>query len=474
MKRMLVLVMLIFIGAFVVTAQNDTDTCPTIVEQVLETVDEACTTLGRNQICYGNNLIDARNFQDVPISTFASVGDTTDVLEIASLVTAPFDLSDETWGIAMMALQANLPDTIPGQNVIFVVFGDAEISNQVVPEDQIISNLEATSTSNVNLRAGTGTTFDVVGTLTTNEVITINGRNSAGDWLRLETEDGTAWVFASLISTEGDVSLLPVVGGDDSATFSAPMQAFSLSTGLGQSACDEVPPDGVLVQAPTETTVNFLINGVEVQVGSTAFLQVREGVLYVSTFDGSVTITSAGESQIIEPGYFVRASDDTPPSDPLPYDYDGFWFMPTWLLPENVGIPLLVGGNSNWQDSYIEVDAGDTFTLHTGGLINFWDFCETQKVANGQPDIDCSTLIFGPAGGDPSNESGESLPSDTSVFPAPDAPPHSLVGRIGDSTFYVGDGGTFTAPESGTLSFRANDIDQNNFGFFFVRVIVEE
>lgn len=465
LKRTLWLMMLLFISFFVVSAQDD-NSCPAIVEQVLETVDSACTTLGRNQICYGNYLIDAQDFQNEPLSSFENAGDTVGVVDVASLVTTPFNMTDDTWGIAMMSLQANLPDTLPGQNVIFVLFGDTEINNQVIPEDQLVDSLEATSTGNVNLRAGTGTNFEIVDTLTTNETITVNGRNPAGDWLRLEREGETAWVFASLVTVDGDISLLPVVGDDDSASFSAPMQAFTLSTGIGQSACNEVPPDGVLVQAPTNTTVNFLMNGIEVQVGSTAFIRFTNGTLEVNTFDGSVTVTSGGESETVEPGFVTRARSGSAPSNPVPYTFRDFWRIPTWLLPDNVGIPFLVGGNSGWIDTQIEVSAGDTFNLRTGGRINFWNNCEAEKVANGQPDIDCDTLIFGPAGGDPLTESGEVLGGDTSLYPVPAAPPHSLVGRIGENTFYVGDGGEFTAPESGTLYFRPNDVDQNNLGFF--------
>jgi hypothetical protein len=81
-------------------------------------------------------------------------------------------------------------------------------------------------------------------------------------------------------------------------------------------------------------------------------------------------------------------------------------------------------------------------------------------------------LVFDPAGGDPVTTSGTILGSDMSLFPVPSAPPHSLVMRIGTSTIFVGHGGDFTATESGTLEFRANDVDLNNVGAFFVSAIV--
>jgi len=371
-----------------------TDTCPMMVETALEAVGDACNDIGRNEVCYGNNMLTALDFDDVPVNELSEVGDSMDISGIGSITTAAFDLDSETWGVAVLVLQADLPDSLPGQNITFVVFGDTQVTSEFIPEEQ---------------------------------------------------------------------------GNDD---FSAPMQVFSLSTGVGQLECEGVPPDGVLIQSPSDTTVHFLINGIEVEIGSTVFIEYTGGVLIVTNLDGSVTVTHSGVTQMIEPGYSVSVSVDGEPGAPIEFNYEDFSTLPVILLPDPVGIPVLVRANNAWRDTGIAVDAGDTFTLLTGGVINFWDNCEAEKVANGQPDIDCDSLIFDPAGGDPVTLSGEILGSDMSLFPVPAAPPHSLVGRIGSSTYFVGNGGDFTAAESGTLEFRANDVDLNNLGAFFVSVVL--
>lgn len=370
------------------------DTCPMMVETALEAVGDACNDIGRNEVCYGNNMLTVLDFDDVPVNELSEVGDSIDISGIGSITTAVFDLDIETWGVAVLVLQADLPDSLPGQNVTFVVFGDTQVTSEFIPEEQ---------------------------------------------------------------------------GNDD---FSAPMQVFSLSTGVGQPECEGVPPDGVLIQSPADTTVHFLINGIEVEIGSTVFIEYTGGVLIVTNLDGSVTVTHSGVTQMIEPGYSVSVSVDGEPGAPIEFNYEDFSTLPVILLPDPVGIPVLVRANNAWRDTGIAVDAGDTFTLLTGGVINFWDNCEAEKVANGQPDIDCDSLIFDPAGGDPVTLSGEILGSDMSLFPVPAAPPHSLVGRIGSSTYFVGNGGDFTAAESGTLEFRANDVDLNNLGAFFVSVVL--
>ncbi|GAB5493530.1 MAG: hypothetical protein Phog2KO_37450 [Phototrophicaceae bacterium] len=450
----------------VVSAQ--TEACSAVIDAILNNVGEACENLGRNQICYGNDDVTALDFTDAELADFSTVGTVRDIQDIASVNTAPFNVDDNIWGIALLSLQADLPDTLPGQNVTFVVFGDTQLTNQVIPESEIVAFLSAQSTGNANTRSGAGLTFDVIGTLSNGEEITLIGRDLLGDWVEFETENGTAWVFAELLNIDGNLMLLPADGISED---SAPLQAFSLQTGIGQTTCQETPPDGVLVQSPENTTVHFTVNGIEVEIGSTAFLQIDNGDLEISNIEGNVSVTSVGETQLIEVGNWVAISEGEPPGEPSPFDFDDFQYLPVNLLPEEIGIPLLVLSDNIWRDSNVEVEAGDTFVVVAGGIINFWDFCEAQKVANGQPDIDCDSLILPPEGGDPTTITGEPLPSDMSLFPVPSAPAHSLVGRIGTQTFFVGSGGTFTAEESGTLEFRTNDIDNNNVGTFFVAVV---
>lgn len=469
-KRSIWLLMVTISMVGLVSAQ--TDSCPAIVQAALEAVGDACRDIGRNEICYGNNSLTALDFLDAPVEALSDVGDSTEIFDIASIATTPFDLNSSTWGVAILVLQADLPDTLPGQNVTFVVFGDTEIVNDVVPEAQRVDSLSATSTGGINLRSGAGTNFDIVGTLAFNEAVSIIGRNASGDWVQIEFEDSSAWVFASLLTIDGNPTLLNVVGDSENSDYSATMQAFSLSTGIGQAACSEVPPDGVLIQAPTDTTVHFLINGIEVEIGSTVFVQYIGGVLVVTNLEGSVTVTNSGVTQVIEPGYSVFVSVAGEPGAPVEFAYDDFAALPLILLPEPIGIPVLVRSDNTWQTTGIAVEAGDTFTLLTGGIVNFWDNCDAEKVAMGQPDIDCDSLIFDPAGGDPVNMNGEILGSVMSFFPVPSAPPHSLVGRIGSSTFFVGNGGDFIAETSGTLEFRTNDIDLNNSGAYFVSVVL--
>jgi len=121
-----VLLMLTFTTA-PVSAQPNDDACPTLVEEALARVAEGCQGLGRNQICYGNDRLSVSGFDALPLPDFEKNGDTADVERIAALTTAAMNVEENVWGIALMALQANIPNTLPGQNVTFVVFGDVSI-----------------------------------------------------------------------------------------------------------------------------------------------------------------------------------------------------------------------------------------------------------------------------------------------------------------------------------------------------------
>lgn len=117
------------------TAIAQSLTCSAIVETALSAVDELCSDLGRNQACYGNVAINAEPQDGVTDFTFEQTGDVIEVEDLRSMRLEPMDVENGTWGVAVMNLQASLPDTLPGQNVTFVLFGDVEIESAVEEGD---------------------------------------------------------------------------------------------------------------------------------------------------------------------------------------------------------------------------------------------------------------------------------------------------------------------------------------------------
>jgi len=111
----------------VVIAQADA--CPALVTEALEAVDTFCEDTGRNQACYGNVQLEAEPNTGVADFAFEQVGDIVDVNEILTLQLSAMDVGNDIWGVALMRLQADIPDTLPGQNVTFIMFGDVTIEN---------------------------------------------------------------------------------------------------------------------------------------------------------------------------------------------------------------------------------------------------------------------------------------------------------------------------------------------------------
>jgi LysM repeat protein len=108
-----------------------TATCTTRIEQAINTVGDACETLGRNQACYGNQMIDTRFRSDINIQdvVFRNSGDIADLSTIQRISTSAYSDLMGTWGIAVLKAQANLPGSLPGQNVIFLLYGDTTVDN---------------------------------------------------------------------------------------------------------------------------------------------------------------------------------------------------------------------------------------------------------------------------------------------------------------------------------------------------------
>ncbi|MBI1281164.1 MAG: hypothetical protein GC179_23765 [Anaerolineaceae bacterium] len=105
--------------------------CPEIVSKALSAADTACKKTGRNQACYGNFNLQATGQPGAENFSFDKVGDIVNIADVQSLKLSPMNVGKDQWGVALLKLQANIPDTLPGQNVTFLLFGDVEITNAV-------------------------------------------------------------------------------------------------------------------------------------------------------------------------------------------------------------------------------------------------------------------------------------------------------------------------------------------------------
>lgn len=276
------------------TPTEVTQTCPEIVNTALENLDRMCEQTGRNQVCYGNRRIELESRADATAASFSAPGDTVNLADIARISLSPMDVDAGEWGFALMRAQANLEDTLPGQNVTFLLFGGTSL----VPE---------------------------------------------------QAQNG--------------------------------LQAFRLQSGIGAGAeCEQAPASGVLIQTPLEAmTVQFVLNGVEIELGSTLYAQADAGdAIWLGVVEGLARVTSAGVTELVQAGTRTTvALDDAgnaagAPSAAEPYSETEVRSLPVLPLERTIQVapPRVAVGRSDLieigfliDDAIAESGEVDTYTF---------------------------------------------------------------------------------------------------------------
>jgi hypothetical protein len=342
---------------FARAALGQEDNCPLLVEQALKVSRDACITTGRNQACYGHDLLKAEPSTGITNFEFNRIGDKTSVDSIGVMRLSPFDRSNNSWGVAIMRLQADLPHTLPGQNVTFVMFGDVAVVNQVA---RMPFTVDVTASRGINVRGLPRIDAPVVGVAPKGKTLVADGRLSDGSWLRVRVPYGPqsiGWVRSDMVAPAGDVAGLDVTSADDSRPRYQPMQAFYLTTGRNSAACKQVPENGVLIQSPHGAgKVNLLINNVNIRIGSTVLFQAEPGnKMTVTTLEGEALVSVKGRQVKAPTGWRVSIPMDeglnpvAPPSAPEPLNPIELKTLPVQILDSPVVVqpPASSGVSSN-------------------------------------------------------------------------------------------------------------------------------
>jgi uncharacterized protein YgiM (DUF1202 family) len=319
--------------------------CPDLVLEAFTMTDEICDGTGRNQACYGHVQLNAEPRSGVESFIFSQEGDIEDVLDVQSLRLSAMDTEQGVWGVALMRLQANLPQTEARKNITLLLFGEVAVENAVEPT--VAFDVMVQALNPINMRLGPTTEALVVKAVYPGDPLLATGRLSDSSWLRVQLpEDGrSGWIKASLLTSENDVETLAVVEPD--AAYYAPMQAFYLQSGVNDAACPEAPNSGLLIQTPEGVAeVTFLINEVNIQLGSTVYFQAAPGgEMTASVIEGHVTVSAGGVTYTAVPGsqISIQLSEDGravgAPTPPQPYDVDALSALPLQYLDRVVTLP---------------------------------------------------------------------------------------------------------------------------------------
>jgi|GEM_PF-6498655 len=244
----------------IIPASED-DVCSFTVRQAYFRTQQQCADVSRNQVCYGNTLVNAQRFNTTELTRFEYPGDIVEISDISSLRLSTMDTVRAVWGIARMNVQASLPDAFP-QDVEILLFGDVNLSE---------SRLGETSS----------------------------------------------------------------------------MQAFLFTSGTDDAGCSSAPESGILIQTPSAAgEINFLINEVDIRVGSTLFIQADENFMTIYTLDGLASATAFDVAQPIPRGALVRIPLENGvasgvPQPPEIMDYESVQNLPLDIFSEPVVVSTL-------------------------------------------------------------------------------------------------------------------------------------
>jgi hypothetical protein len=320
-----------------IAAQNE-PVCPAKILLSMSRSGSACFGLDRNEACFGNGGVQADFQLPDAAMTFAQPGDIVTLGNISQVQVQPLE-GDVS--VANLLVQGNLTNN-EERSVGLLLFGNARIENQVafVPEYVV------RATGSLNIRKTPEIDGEVVEKMAINKTVIANGRTEDGSWLRVHIPNSNdlGWVSVEVVSAEDDLNTLIVV--DLSTPVYRPFEVFTLhSTDAG--LCDGRLGGGLLMQTPNIIrNVDFTINGINVRLAATAYLQViDETQLVINVLDGQAEIAAGGATQFIPAGARtiipINAESgqiDGLPSPAEPYMMDDFRALPVNNLPNRLTV----------------------------------------------------------------------------------------------------------------------------------------
>lgn len=275
-------------------AQELPDACPEVVSTAVELLGDSCNALSTNTACYGYELVNTSFADEVPENYFTNPSDRAELSRINSIETTALDLDNSTWGLAVLNAQANVPNTLPGQGVMFILMGESRVENRVSADTvqpyivpvNVLTQTETTGYLDAN------TDTQVISTLPANTNVLADAQDESLSWLRVVYQDRPMWIPRDSVNDALGLEALTVL----SAESFTPMQAFYFNTGVGATSCSEAP-NMVTVRSPENIQISLNINGADVRLGSMMTLQtVAENHAVFTLHEGQLDIVDTGVS----------------------------------------------------------------------------------------------------------------------------------------------------------------------------------
>lgn len=220
--------------------------------------------------------------------------------------------ADET-----VTLGDGLPDAMPPAQLTLddarvLYWGQLALSTLEQRESAVTERPASNAAGfNVNLRGGPGTSYEVVGILGFDETETADARTADSLWVRLQTDEGAAWVSASLIRLdEGGLEDLRVIAADAPATAGQPALRLTLGDG-----CDN-PRGAALIWSLEADSAALTLNELALRLDDNALsyvaLNAEAAELYA--LSGALTATVDAQTAELTAAQGLRVRTDAEPS----------------------------------------------------------------------------------------------------------------------------------------------------------------
>ncbi|HEX2619436.1 MAG TPA: SH3 domain-containing protein [Phototrophicaceae bacterium] len=301
MRILFILTVFLFVVVISASAQSAA-TCPEIVDQALTSLDQTCNTLDRNTACYGSSYVAATFTDPVSSPVFAHPADRVELTRLKSIQTSPMDEASGVWGLAMLNVQANVPNSLPGQGVIFILMGDARLENQLddtanLPDLRQLTTI--TTSVPANLRSQPDKKANVIRSVPAETTLQVDVLSPDKKWARVITDGVPAWIHWKGINDFDTLQNLP----HPELTAMSPMQVFQFTGGIGANSCQQ-SQGSLLVQGPNQVKVDIEVNGAHIRIGSTILInKTAANELQVTVLSGEVNVDGVS----VPAGYFTKA-----------------------------------------------------------------------------------------------------------------------------------------------------------------------
>ena len=379
--RLLAPLMLIL---FTAAAAAQDDQCTAALDAARANILAHCAEQVAGTLCFGNPTVAVMNKSGANSDAATRFNHPGDLADLGQ--TEFFSTSSEarSWGAARAVFQAFPADSLAAETSNLLLIGDAAIFlPPAVSAPAGLIEVEVTASLGANLRTEPSTDARVIRPAAQRARLWALRRSEDGEWIQAYFSPvQLAWVSQSLVTGAID-ALDTAQPANAGAPLWLTLQTFDFGSGLDDAPCESAPDSGIILQTPKYAPPRvFVINGVELLLSGTAYLQAQARVaMWVYLLDGEAQIATADVTTSIAAGAYTRIplefdadgkiAPSEAPAPAAPYDYNRMLRLPldVLLYPTRVGLDpytVIARRPSNGDSPLVDIALDAPCKISTG------------------------------------------------------------------------------------------------------------